>query len=213
MKNVEKELKYQLSKEDFTIFKKFLIENEYLKLSSFTQINYYIDTVGLFFKERDITIRIRKILQDTNKYEFTIKIPINENSGENYKIKNEYNIILDEEIAINLISRNNFKDYERLFTDILREIEFKIDISKLKVIGQLNTKRELYIIDKNYEAINIDISSYLDEEDYEIEWETDRIDGAERIITDIFKKISIVPNSNCISKNTRFFDKYTSLYC
>ncbi|WP_066498904.1 CYTH domain-containing protein [Abyssisolibacter fermentans] len=211
MKNVEKELKYQLSKEDFIIFKKFLIENEYLKLNSFTQINYYIDTEELIFKERDITIRIRKILADINKYEFTIKIPINKNYGENYKIKNEYNIILDEEIAINLINRDNFKDYERLFTDILKEIEFKIDLNKLKVIGQLNTKRELYIIDKNYEAINIDISSYLDEEDYEIEWETEKIDGAERIITDIFKKISIVPNSNCISKNTRFFDKYTSL--
>ncbi|WDV47210.1 CYTH domain-containing protein [Clostridiaceae bacterium M8S5] len=209
MKSVEKELKYRLSQSDFIKFKEFLNNNKYIKVNSFIQINYYIDTKNFCFKEKDITVRIRKIIKDNDwSYEFTVKTPKGNNLNDYYKIKNEYTIILNSRIATNLITKNDFKKHKDIFSPIFNDMKLKVDLSKLNVLGELKTKRELYIIDKKYEPLNIDLNSYLKCEDYEIEWETEKISNAQKKIERIFYLLSIIPQNGCVSKNTRFFNKY-----
>jgi uncharacterized protein YjbK len=211
MKNIEKELKYQLTKADFYKFKNFLDNNEVNRVSTFTQINYYFDTEELSLKDRDTTIRIRKIIEPLKKYELTLKTPLRKSNNSNIKIKNEFSLDLDEQIAECIITKGNFKNYYFLLNKILNEVKEEICPDKITLIGNLKTIREIYLLDYNYDPINIDISSYLGEEDYEIEWETDKVYEAANILVKILNKLEITVSNNTLSKNTRFINKYLEI--
>jgi uncharacterized protein YjbK len=211
MKNIEKELKYQLTKADFYKFKNFLDNNEVNRVSTFTQINYYFDTEELSLKDRDTTIRIRKIIEPLKKYELTLKTPLRKSNNSNIKIKNEFSLDLDEQIAECIITKGNFKNYYFLLNQILNEVKEEICPDKITLIGNLKTIREIYLLDYNYDPINIDISSYLGEEDYEIEWETDKVYEAANILVKILNKLEITVSNNTLSKNTRFINKYLEI--
>lgn len=208
LKEVEKELKYQISRTDFEKFKEFLKKNKFKKISSLTQINYYIDTEDLLLRDRDITVRIRKIIEPLNKYELTLKIPLEKNVISNVKIKNEITLDLDKEVAENIIHNGSLLNYYYLFKSKFNILTNETCIERLKIIGSLKTIRELYLINENYEPINIDMNLYLDKQDYEIEWETDRICEVEKILMNYMEKLDISVNTNTLSKNCRFFNKY-----
>lgn len=211
MKSIEKEIKYQLLREDFYKFRSFLDDNKYTKIRTVKQVNYYIDTEDLIFKNKHITARIRKIIDSVkNKYEFTIKAPCDDVYKQNIKINNEFSISLNQNIAEDIINKGELKQYIYLFGDVLTEYKNEIDLEKVRIIGQLETERVLYSIAPGYDPINIDTSYYLGEYDYEVEWETDNIDEAKKLLIAIFNDIGINTIDNDMSKNVRFFNKYLS---
>jgi uncharacterized protein YjbK len=162
-------------------------------------------------KNRDTTIRIRKIIEPLKKYELTLKTPLRKSNNSNIKIKNEFSLDLDEQIAECIITKGNFKNYYFLLNQILNEVKEEICPDKITLIGNLKTIREIYLLDYNYDPINIDISSYLGEEDYEIEWETDKVYEAANILVKILNKLEITVSNNTLSKNTRFINKYLEI--
>lgn len=214
MKIIEKELKYEISKEYFYKIKTYLEQKSITKKESVTQINFYIDTQYLSFKEKDITIRIRQIFDHEIKYEFTIKTPLSvtENSP-HIKIKNEFSIGLDEEIAIKLIKSPNLSEYKSLLSNLFHEAKIVTNLEELKVLGNLKTVRDFYIIDNRYEPINLDLNTYLGKEDYEIEWETEFLEENLQILNDIFYELKVA-NFKTIakSKNFRFFNEFIYSY-
>jgi uncharacterized protein YjbK len=205
---VEKELKCILSEEEYLKFKKFLKENNIKLMKSISQINYYIETDELLFSQKGISVRIRKIVGDNEEFEFTMKTPSEELESNGIKIKNEISINLNKRVAEKLLKYGKFKDFENIIKPVIEEAKVQVDLNSMKIIGELKTTREFYLINPKFEPLNIDISSYFDVMDYEIEWETNSINEVTEIILEIFDKLSIQLKDNPLSKIGRFFSLY-----
>lgn len=208
MKNIEKELKYELLKEDYIKFKSYLSEHGIKMINCCNQSNYYIDTNSFDFIRMFTSVRIRKIVGEPCCYEFTIKTPSSEEKEGNIKIKNEYTINLPEKVAEEVINNNCFVNHEAIFNELFNEANILMDLMELKIIGELCTRREFYLIDERYEPLNIDISTYFGKEDYEIEWETENAEKAEETILKIFGENDIKFLEKSTSKIGRFFNLY-----
>jgi len=122
MEAIEKELKYQINKTDYFKLMQYL-DNNCIKCNSIIQTNYYIDDFNFTLNENNITARIRK--KSDEKYEFTLKIPINNISSlKSAAIKKEITIELNNKIANNLIDNGiwNKKSIDILYSNILLNI-------------------------------------------------------------------------------------------
>ncbi len=208
VRKLEKELKYYLYKDDYCKFVDYLKDNNISQIQNVKQINYYIDTKNLSCYKNDITVRIRKIFNDIEKYELTIKTPVNSKEKSNIKIKNEININLDKMVAEDIIDNQNFKNYYNIFRDAFNEQNIEISVDSLIITGSLQTERQFYLLDNKIEPMNIDINEYFGIKDYEIEWELDKIEEAREIIENILNNLKISYDNNIISKNGRFYKKY-----
>jgi uncharacterized protein YjbK len=208
---VEKELKCVLSEDEYVRFRSFLKEKNIELQKSIFQINYYIDTNELLFSRKGISVRIRKIVGERNNYEFTMKTPSREFGGNGIKVKNEISIDLEEEVAEALLKYGKFIDYENIIKPVFEEAGVTVDFAMLSILGELKTTREFYLIDPRFEPLNIDISSYFDIIDYEIEWETDKVHEVAEIILGIFEKINIKLKDHAVSKIGRFFSAYRTI--
>ena len=123
-KNLEIESKSMLKKEDYK-----LLISAYKKVKKYKQINYYISSKEMLEKVKDFGLRIRQIGHD---YELTLKVT--EKVG-----KTEINQEIPGIFLSNLVYFGKFPDGE--VKNYL--IENKIcDVSKLQVIGMLETKRK-----------------------------------------------------------------------
>lgn len=208
MVSLEKELKYLLDMTEYNKFIKYLNDNKVKCDLNIMQVNYYIDTQEMDFLKNGITARIRRIIGSNGKYELTFKVPFCKEEKNNIKIKNEFNFELEKQSAENILKYNNFLLCKEKITDILNKFNVQANIEDLLIIGNLITERYFYSISNKLKPINIDISSYFDKRDYEIEWELEEIYEAQTIIEDIFKSLQISTSKKVLSKNNRFYNEY-----
>lgn len=121
------------------------------------QVNYYFDTPNGHLKKVNSGLRIRQI---NSYYECTLK----EKSSENTHI--ETNVKISEEVAKSILNNCSFS---------LPEIKTRLDVlqipqEQLQLFGTLHTDR--IEIDYKGGLLVLDHSNYLQQDDYEVEYET-----------------------------------------
>ncbi|MBZ9618263.1 CYTH domain-containing protein [Clostridium estertheticum] len=200
IESIEKELKYIVKRNEFYILKKYLVSCGFPN-NTIIQSNYYLDTSDYTLKSKGITLRLREI--NHQEYYLTVKIK-NDEVINNLHIKKEFNLKINKK-RFNLIKST--KDI-RMHLDILDPIKNVIGYnqygSAISMRGCLTTKRISYKIPGFHEPILLDKNIYLNEVDYEIEWETEKIDSALQKIKTIFDDLGITIQLNSISKSKRF---------
>ncbi|WP_026883338.1 CYTH domain-containing protein [Clostridium akagii] len=206
MENIEREIKYQLCKEDFVKFNNYL-NKEHIFVSKGVHRNYYIDSNDLYLKNKGVSVRIREIFN--KRYEYTVKMTMKEVSG-NIHIKKEYTIELEKTIAEKILFDGNLNSYEYLIEPIIKYVGGQTDTYKgLSIIGFMETERLFYLFGDEIDPINVDKSVYLGVDDYEIEWETNS--NSLYKLTNAINLLNIIPLENHESKNARFLSVYKEL--
>ncbi|KIL45703.1 CYTH domain-containing protein [Jeotgalibacillus soli] len=178
-------------------FKNLLTKNEYLRLKSsfypedgqiISQENHYFDTPLFQLKEQGCALRIR--VKD-GSYQLTLKQPVEEGILETHQSLHTF-------IAKDMMMGGGPPEGE---VYELLEI-MNIPVRDVVLFGSLKTNR----IETHYEngLLVLDQSFYLDEEDYEVEYEvTDRDEGEKAFI----KLLSTynIPVRETDSKIKRFY--------
>lgn len=198
-KNIEKEIKYILKKDDFKRLESYL-ENNYKKGDTVININHYIDTEDFLIKKSDNLFRLREIQGEA--FECTIKHRLNKN--DNLHIKEEYTKKLTEE-EFNRILAQGINKEDKILLDKVQKYTEDLENKKLNIVGKMKTERTFYTIEDSIEPINLDVNYYLGIEDYEIEWETNKVEQVYDILGSILSKLNIRPLDINESKSTRFY--------
>ena len=155
---------------------------EYKKLAKafrgyprYVQTNHYIDTEDRYLAQEGIALRIREKGQ---AYELTLKTPLSEG-------------LLEKNAPITSTQFAELRDFgEFPKTDITRFlIQLDIDVTKLKILTSLTTER----IDVEYKGglLSLDRNTYSGKTDYEIEFEYTSLNGAKKIMKDLFDENGI----------------------
>lgn len=184
---LEIEFKNIITKEEFQLLcAHFSIQDEHFK----HQENHYFDTPDFSLKNNNCALRIRR---KKDSYEMTLKQPAKEGLLET-------NETLSSEIAQAMILHN--KIAVGTITDILKT-EFNIVHSQLEYFGSLSTSRaETTYLDG---LLVLDHSTYLNKEDFELEYEvTDFASGKENFYN-LLKKLNI-PIRHTDNKIKRFYN-------
>ncbi|MBQ0009035.1 MAG: CYTH domain-containing protein [Firmicutes bacterium] len=184
--NLEIESKSMLNKEDYK-----LLISAYKKNKKYKQINYYISSKEMIEKVKNFGLRIRQI---GHYYELTLKVT--EKVG-----KTEINQEIAGISLSNLVYFGKFPDGE--IKNYL--VENKVcDVSKLQVIGMLETKRK--DIEFNGSKISIDKSKYNGVVDYEIECESSSKEKAENDLKNFLEKHGVAYQKSEHNKLARFLN-------
>lgn len=178
MKEIEIEYKQLLSKEQYNLIKSFMLKNNVIP---FIHENYYFDSKDFKLKKENKALRIRKI---DDSYEACLK------QKRKYDLI-EDNIALTKEEAFKILKEPN-----------LLSKYYNIDFNII-LLGSLKTKRYEYQLKEG--LICLDKSNYLDNEDYEIEFEAIDYNQKNRFI-DFLKMFEIEFKENKKSKIARFSD-------
>ncbi len=185
--NVEIEAKVLLTKEQYSIVYGSLKAEKGFEI--ITQTNFYIDSKDRILKDSDIALRIR---EKHDEYILTVKTPMSEGLLE----KNQS---LDSNEANEMIDCNKFPKGE--VADFLELLD--IDLSKLVVLAKMSTKRATLEKKDTRERISLDINSYGNKVDYELEVDKTAMALAENRIEEILKPLNIKYKLNTVSKQTR----------
>jgi uncharacterized protein YjbK len=185
--NVEIEAKVLLTKEQYSIVYGSLKTEKGIEI--ITQTNFYIDSKDRILKDNDIALRIR---EKRDEYILTVKTPMSEGLLE----KNQ---LLDSKEANEMIESNIFPKGE--VGDFLELLD--IDLSKLVVLAKMSTKRATLEKKDTRERISLDINTYGNKVDYELEVDKTAMALAENRIEEILKPLNIKYEINTISKQTR----------
>ncbi|MGW7988267.1 CYTH domain-containing protein [Staphylococcus shinii] len=184
-------------------FKQLLTEAQYnaihkiyfREIESFKQTNYYIDTPDFDLKNHKSALRIR--VKD-EYLEMTLKIPAEVGLTE-YNFETHIVPKLDKPIP-----------EQSLPSEIADQlIKMDIDLSQLIILGSLKTERLEKEINGN--LLVLDKSTYLDCEDYELEYEVEDYDEGLIQFKSILEKFDMkheIPSN----KVQRFFDRKSNLY-
>lgn len=162
--------------------KALITQDEYRKIVKafpecrrYSQTNYYIDNDERILAKEGIALRIR---EKNCKYVLTLKTPLSQGLLE----KNES---IDEEAFKAFLEKGEFPNVDEVrFLTML-----DIDVSSLKILTSLTTDR----VDVNYKdgLLSIDRNFYSGKTDYEIEFEYNSMDAAERILGDLLREHDI----------------------
>lgn len=183
--NIEIEFKNLLTEAEFTLLKEFLNIDESMFVK---QDNHYFDTPQFLLKERGCALRIRA---KNGKYEFTLKEPHSEGLLET-------NQILTAPEAKEILENLHIKDgpvKERL-------VSLHIPLEQLTLFGTLTTERA----EKDFEdgLIVLDYSTYLNQYDYELEYEVHDYQLGKERFERLLKQLDI-PQRPTDNKIRRFY--------
>lgn len=178
-KHIEIEYKILLTKE---IFHKIL--ESYSHDDGYSQTNYYFSHPS--FQQKRYMLRIRK---KNNTYELTLKRPY---QGE----KLEINVPLTKK------EKDAFMHHENISNEIIDFLKSEnIFIEDLQQDFSLTTYR--YDIPLVEGILSLDINTYLNQKDYELEFEVyDKIEGYQKFL-EIIKPFHLQYTHNCLSKVAR----------
>ncbi|WP_025728753.1 CYTH domain-containing protein [Atopobacter phocae] len=191
-KEIEKEIKINLSKENYlTLFKHLnLDQTEPLHLN-----NVYFDHPQ--FKSEGLALRLRLIEHQSNNENVQLaEITLKENVSLGQK--NEYNVSISWEEAQQILSN-------QLLT-IPKEIKHVLET---RHIFETTFARLLSIHTKRYELVNKEGLIVLDEvtfdnqsKDYELEFEVNDLEQGQRYITQFINKLNIpfIPSDNKLAR-------------
>jgi uncharacterized protein YjbK len=185
--NIEIEFKNMLTKTEYELFlKNFKIDE--IQISP--QENHYFDTTDFSLKRVGTALRIRK---KRGSYEMTLKQPATVGILET-------NQILSEDEASMAIEHN------KLPTGIIQRLieEYEIPFSKIEYFGLLVTKRVEFEYKKG--LLVLDHSTYLDKEDFELEYEVENYQIGHQIFLDLLDQFKI-PVRKTENKIRRFYNQ------
>lgn len=186
MQEYEIEFKNIVSKKEFeALIRAFSLSDD----DFFIQSNLYFDTNSFTLKEKQSALRIRN---KQNKYQLTLKEPYKKGLLETHQS------LTKKQVQI-LIQKGQLPD---------GEIKDKIGDLHLTFLGELNTKRA-EITYKNGLLV-FDHSTYLQDEDYEIEYEVSNFQKGEIIFLKLLREFHI-PKRETKNKIQRFFEKKLEL--
>jgi uncharacterized protein YjbK len=185
--NIEIEFKNMLTKEEFIKFQSHfnVKSSDFLK-----QENHYFDTYDFTLKEYGCALRIR---EKKGRFEMTLKQPHPEGLLET-------NEMLSDAQAHSLLNGGPIMDGV-VKTQILT---MNVNIDEIRYFGSLVTDRaELSYLDG---LLVLDFSSYLNVQDYEVEYEVSNRDSGESIFLDLLSELN-VPIRKSKNKVKRFYDE------
>lgn len=200
IESIERELKYLVQKNEFCILKNYLDSCSFPN-NTVIQTNYYLDTSDYTLKSKGITLKLREI--NHQEYYFTMKIK-NAEIINNLHIKKEFNFQINQKYFELIKNAKDIRMQLDIFEPIKNVIGYNQEGSAISMIGCLITKRISYKTPDFNDPILLDKNIYLNEVDYEIEWETEKIDSALQKIENIFDSLGITTQVNSISKSKRF---------
>ncbi|MCE5001676.1 CYTH domain-containing protein [Staphylococcus pseudoxylosus] len=184
-------------------FKQLLTENQYNvihktyfnEIEPFKQTNFYIDTPDFDLKDHKSALRIR--VKD-DYLEMTLKIPAEVGLT-------EYNF--ETHIVPEL---NKPIPEQSLPSEILEQLtKMDIDLIELIILGSLKTERLEKEINGN--LLVLDKSTYLDFEDFELEYEVEDYDEGLIQFKSILEKFDM-KHEIPANKVQRFFNRKSNLY-
>ncbi|RSK26497.1 CYTH domain-containing protein [Bacillus sp. HMF5848] len=182
---IEYECKNLVSEEDFIkLMRKFSITQD----NFVTQQNYYFDTEQYDIKNLGAALRIRK-KQDT--YTLTLKQPLKEGILETHQ-----NLTLDQAHA--MLTKQEMVNGD--IATILKDLG--VSIESIKLFGDLTTSRAE--IEYRGGILTFDHSSYLDTEDYELEYEVQDLQEGEEIFSSLLDELNI-PRTKTENKIKRMY--------
>ncbi|WP_411843649.1 CYTH domain-containing protein [Salinicoccus sp. HZC-1] len=190
MKELEIEFKNMLSGEEYGR----LQEKYFSKAQRIVQTNFYIDTPDLDMRQNRLLLRIR----DTEgKQMMTLKEPTEKGVMEYHG-----------EVPSDLNFDRNIRRDE--LPEIIRgELErFNIDATQLKIYGALSTERREVPYENG--LLVLDRNTFLDEEDFELEFEVDNYDKGETHFLGLLEAHDIERREE-ITKSQRFYNKLESI--
>lgn len=186
-KNIEIEFKNMITTDEFTALMNFLN----LRSEDFSeQENHYFDTPDFLLKEKGSALRIR---QKYGSFELTLKQPHPEGLLETNEDLSESEAA--EMIQTGKIPREQIKKS-------LEELGIKTD--NLRYFGTLTTKRAEKEYNKGLAVL--DHSSYLNKEDFEIEFEVDDRKEGQMVFLNLLQQLNI-PVRKTENKIKRFYNE------
>lgn len=189
--NNEIEFKQLLTEKQYNVIHK----TYFNEIESFKQTNFYIDTPDFDLKDHKSALRIR--VKD-EYLEMTLKIPaevgLTEYNFETHVVP-ELNKPIPEQSLPSEIA------------DQLTKMD--IDLTKLIILGSLKTERLEKEINGN--LLVLDKSTYLDFEDFELEYEVEDYDEGLIQFKSILEKFDM-KHEIPANKVQRFFNRKSNLY-
>jgi uncharacterized protein YjbK len=156
----------------------------------FTQENHYFDTPDFSLKDRGTALRIRK---KGGNHEMTLKQPAAVGLLETTQV------ITDDEALMAI-------HHGRLPAGIIQKLieEYEISFSNIEYFGLLITKR----VEFEYKngLLVLDHSIYLNDEDYELEYEVENYQSGKDIFLELLAQFRI-PTRKTENKIRRFYNK------
>ena len=167
---IEIEAKALVSKDQYSrLAKLFSTAPRYL------QTNYYIDSQDRVLAKAGIALRIR---EKGGAFELTLKTPLSQG-------------LLEKSAPLSMAEFGALRDFNEFPKNDLRRFLTMLDfnVDELKILASLTTDR----IDVEYQGglLSIDRNSYGSKVDYEIEFEYNNLEGAERILGEFLKQNDI----------------------
>lgn len=153
----------------------------------YMQTNYYIDSDERILAKSGIALRIR---EKNGAYEMTLKTPLSQG-------------LLEKNVPLTMNEFCSFRDFNEFpkcdLKRFLTMLDF--DVAQLKILTSLATER----VDIEYEGglLSIDRNSYSGKVDYEVEFEYNNMEDAERILGDFLKANDVPCNFSSVRKTAR----------
>lgn len=183
---IEIEFKNLLTKEEFLHLKEFLVLDDAMFKK---QENHYFDTTGFSLKDMGCALRIR-VKQEN--FELTLKEPLSEGLLETSQIltPEEAHIVLQGGTMVEGPVLNQLK-------------QLNIPIEEIQYFGSLTTERA----EKEYKGglIVLDYSYYLNQFDYELEYEVKDSKIGKNIFDELLSQLQI-PVRKTDNKIRRFYN-------
>lgn len=186
MQEYEIEFKNLLTKAEFD---QFLHHFQLTEEDFFVQQNAYFDTKQFHLKEHTCALRIRR---KQNKQVLTLKEPYKEGLLETHQVLNE-----QEEQMIMAEGKLPEGSVKNRISPIIQQ-------NPLVLLGKLTTKRAQ--IPYKEGLLVFDASTYLQCEDYEVEYEVSDFQKGEIIFLDLLSQFDI-PKRTTKNKIQRFFEE------
>jgi uncharacterized protein YjbK len=185
--NIEIEFKNLLTEDEFNQFTSHFNRN---KKDFFHQENHYFDTPNFALKKIGCALRIR---EKKGQFEMTLKQPHPDGLLET-------NAILSVEEAEHLLQGGTIKNNIILSQIIPLGIEAK----ELAYFGTLATDRAEFTYKEG--LLVLDVSSYLNTIDYEVEYEVSNREKGQIIFLNLLKELNI-PVRRTDNKVKRFYER------
>ncbi|WP_436951667.1 CYTH domain-containing protein [Staphylococcus xylosus] len=189
--NNEIEFKQLLTEKQYNVIHK----TYFNEIEPFKQTNFYIDTPDFDLKDHKSALRIR--VKD-EYLEMTLKIPAEVGLT-------EYNF--ETHVVPELNKPIPEQSLPSEITDQLTKMD--IDLTKLIILGSLKTERLEKEINGN--LLVLDKSTYLDFEDFELEYEVEDYDEGLIQFKSILEKFDM-KHEIPANKVQRFFNRKSNLY-
>lgn len=162
---LEREIKIPISRQEYDVL--FELAHSMSATHHF-QMNYYFDTPKLQIYRQKAALKLRS----DGRYRVILKK--NQQIGAGFSNSREYQVTLNRDFFTALL------DQMTSVHEVCAEIEtvlseMKVYATDLSCLGQLTTKRTRFSPIEGVGPLELDMSTYLGQTDYELEWEIDDV--------------------------------------